>query len=337
MQMDSRKAELAFKRKQMAECRQRRHEKKMRHNELQAAQKSEAAIWAIVLEKNNMTSRDLLEIMELGRLTSRDVPYVDKTPLPPSEAETMQTVSYKDLYKRRKKPDALATAQTLSAPMSNLPVHPSPPAHSRLEKNNMTSRDLLEKMELGRLTSRDVPYVDKTPLPPSEAETMQTVSYKDLYNTFDSDSTSSFSLTSVTVSICILPALQPLPPLSITFPPPLLDFDFDRDQRDRSHDCDRNDRDRDRDCRKGKANGRRKEHSTFLAALHSNSTESSFIQAFTFLSQRMTRLGTTFLTQRMSRLGTTFVDKDAITPPTGSIQCQVILDTGSLAGDFTSG
>jgi hypothetical protein len=39
----------------------------------------------------------------------------------------------------------------------------------------------------------------------------------------------------------------------------------------------------------------------------------------------------------MSRLGTTFDDKDAVTPPVGSIQCQVLLDTGSLAGDFISG
>ena len=39
----------------------------------------------------------------------------------------------------------------------------------------------------------------------------------------------------------------------------------------------------------------------------------------------------------MSRLGTTFVDKDTVTPLAGSIQCQVLLDTGSLAGDFISG
>ena len=98
--------------------------------------------------------------------------------------------------------------------------------------------------------------------------------------------------------------------------------DRDRNDRDRN-DRDRNDRDRDRDSRKGKTNGRSKV--LFLAALHSNSIESSFIQAFIYLSQRM------------SRLGTTFVDKDTVTPPAGSIQCQVLLDTGSSAGDFISG
>ena len=130
-QMDSRNAELAYKRMQMAESQQRKDERRMRHIKLQAAQKSEAAFMAKELKKNNMTLRDLIDEMEIQRRTSRDVPYVDNTPLPPSEAETMQTVSIKDLYKRLKKPDALATAQTLSAPMSNLPVHPSPPAHSR--------------------------------------------------------------------------------------------------------------------------------------------------------------------------------------------------------------
>ena len=293
MQMDSRNAQLAYKRKQMAESQQRRYERRMRHIELQAAQKSEAATWAKELEKNGMTSRDLLEEMEIQRRTSRDVPYVNKTLLPPSEAETMQTVSYKDLYKRLKKPDALATAQTLSAPMS-------PPAHSRHDATGSVAPSPAQPSPL-----TNAPQLSSGP------------------TTFNSDSTSSFLLASVTVSMFILPALPPLPPLSIIFPPPLLDFD--RDQRDRSRDCDRNDRDRVRDCRKGKANGRRKEHPTFLAALHSNSTESSFIQAFIYLFQRM------------SRLGTTFFDKNAITQPTGSIQCQVLLDTGSLARDFISG
>ena len=258
-QMDSRNAELAYKRMQMAESQQRKDERRMRHIKLQAAQKSEAAFMAKELKKNNMTLRDLIDEMEIQRRTSRDVPYVDNTPLPPSEAETMQTVSIKDLYKRLKKPDALATAQTLSAPMSNLPVHPSPPAHSRHDATGSVAPSPAQPSPL-----TNAPQLSSGP------------------TTFDSDSTSSFSLASVAVSICVLPALPPLPPLSIIFPPPLLDFD--RDQRDRSRYCDRNDHDRDRDCRKGKANGRRKEHPTFLADLHSNSTESSFIQAFIYLS-----------------------------------------------------
>ena len=108
------------------------------------------------------------------------------------------------------------------------------------------------------------------------------------------------------------------------YDPDSRDRSRDRDRRDRT-DRDRTDRDRDRDSHKGRTNGRSKAPVLFLAALHPNSIESSFIQAFIYLSQRI------------SRLGTTFVDKDTVTPPPGSIQCQVLLDTGSLAGDFISG
>ena len=108
LKVDSRKAEGDKRRKEMAERQDRLKEKRVRHNELQAAEKKEAADWRKYLEKNNITWQDHYKEMEEARLAPGHVPYVDNTPLPPPEADSMQTVSYKDLYKRARSPDALS-------------------------------------------------------------------------------------------------------------------------------------------------------------------------------------------------------------------------------------
>ena len=108
LMVDSRKAEGDKRRKEMAARQDRQKEKRVRHNELQAAEKKEAAEWRKYLEGNNMTWQDHYKEMEEARLASGHVPYVDNTPRPPSEADSMQTVSYKDLYKRARSPDALS-------------------------------------------------------------------------------------------------------------------------------------------------------------------------------------------------------------------------------------
>ena len=108
LMVDSRKAEGDKRRKEMAARQDRQKEKRVRHNELQAAEKKEAADWRKYLEKNNITWQDHYKEMEEARLAPGHVPYVDNTPLPPPEADSMQTVSYKDLYKRARSPDALS-------------------------------------------------------------------------------------------------------------------------------------------------------------------------------------------------------------------------------------
>ena len=185
--IESRKAEINQRRRQMAERQQRRAEKHQRHHELQASQKILAQARAEEMERNNLTWKEQYEQMEEERLSFGHVPYVDDRPMPPSEAETMQTASIKDLYSRAKKPKALELA--LVAPQT-MPARPPSPArygaaaapacvttsrHTNDNRSDMSGATAYSHAQV------NVPYVDDRLMPPSEAETIQTVSIKDLY------------------------------------------------------------------------------------------------------------------------------------------------------------
>ena len=61
-----------------------------------------------------------------------------------------------------------------------------------------------------------------------------------------------------------------------------------------------------------------------VAALHNKDPNPDFLSA------------QIFLLQQMSRRGATTLAKDPTTAPPGSVLGQILLDTGSLAGDFIS-
>ena len=185
--IESRKAEINQRRRQMAERQQRRAEKHQRHHELQASQKILAQARAEEMERNNLTWKEQYEQMEEERLSFGHVPYVDDRPMPPSEAETMQTASIKDLYSRAKKPKALELA--LVAPQTMPARPPSParygaaaaPARVTTSRHTNDNRSDMSGATAYSHAQVNVPYVDDRLMPPSEAETMQTVSIKDLY------------------------------------------------------------------------------------------------------------------------------------------------------------